>query len=99
MNSQIVRTQSIRVSVLALFFLLGACASNAEKEASDIDKIPSGGYILADNVLWGGKVMDEKGYDATTRAIHLFNRTITEDSRTENLLLPIRDGIMVIKKI
>ena len=44
MNSQIVRTQCIRVSVLALFFLLGACASNAEKEASDIDKIPSGNF-------------------------------------------------------
>lgn len=64
-----------------------------------IDKVPSGGYILADNVLWGGKVMDKKGYDATTRNIHLFNQIITEDSRVENLLLPIRDGIMVIKKI
>lgn len=64
-----------------------------------IDKVPSGGYILADNVLWGGKVMDKKRYDATTRTIHLFNQTITKDSRVENLLLPIRDGIMLIKKI
>lgn len=64
-----------------------------------IDKVPSGGYILADNVLWGGKVMDKKGHDATTRTIHLFNQTITEDSRVENLLLPIRDGVMLIKKI
>ena len=44
MNSQKYRTHSVRVSVLALFFMLGACASNAEKEASDIDKIPSGNF-------------------------------------------------------
>ena len=63
-----------------------------------IDKVPSGGFILADNVLWGGKVLDAQEYDATTHTINRFNQIVTDDSRTENLLLPVRDGIMVIKK-
>lgn len=64
-----------------------------------IDKVPSGGYILADNVLWGGKVMDRPSGDATTYSIHRFNQMVAEDQRVENLMLPIRDGIMVIKKL
>lgn len=63
------------------------------------DKVCSGGYILADNVLWGGKVLDDPTPDHTTRSIQRFNRMITEDQRVQNLLLPIRDGIMVIKKL
>lgn len=64
-----------------------------------IEKVPSGGYILADNVLWGGKILDQPFSDATTAHIHRFNQMLTEDQRVENLLLPIRDGIMVIKKL
>jgi len=63
-----------------------------------IDKVTSGGYILVDNVLWGGKVLDTPLEDPTTRTIDQFNKIITADQRVENLLLPIRDGIMVIKK-
>ena len=63
-----------------------------------IDKVKAGGYILVDNVLWGGKVIDATQDDSTTRAIDQFNKMITADQRVENLLLPIRDGIMVIKK-
>ncbi|MCK4748928.1 MAG: O-methyltransferase [Bacteroidales bacterium] len=63
------------------------------------DKVSSGGYILADNVLWGGKVLNENELDLTTNAIQRFNQIITEDSGVENLLLPIRDGLMVIKKL
>ena len=63
-----------------------------------IDKVASGGYILVDNVLWGGKVLDPKFEDSTTQTIDKFNKMITEDQRVENLLLPIRDGLMVIKK-
>ena len=62
-------------------------------------KLAHGGYILADNVLWSGKVLDENLPDATTRAIHQFNQMISDDVRVENLLLPIRDGIMVIQKL
>jgi predicted O-methyltransferase YrrM len=63
-----------------------------------IDKVKAGGYILIDNVLWGGKVIDAHLDDPTTRTIDQFNKMITADQRVENLLLPIRDGIMVLKK-
>lgn len=63
-----------------------------------IDKVRSGGVILADNVLWSGKVLD-KNPDADTKAITAFNQKIHVDSRVENVLLPIRDGIMMIRKL
>jgi caffeoyl-CoA O-methyltransferase len=63
-----------------------------------IDKVAAGGYILVDNVLWGGKFLDTPLEDQTTQTIDLFNKMIAADQRVENLLLPIRDGIMLIKK-
>jgi caffeoyl-CoA O-methyltransferase len=63
-----------------------------------INRVPLGGYILADNVLWSGKVLDEKA-DKDTTAIKEFNRKIQDDSRVENVLLPVRDGILVMQKI
>ncbi len=64
-----------------------------------LDKVKPGGYILVDNVLWGGKVLNNKERDPSTSAIRNFNRMITDDSRVENMLLPIRDGLMIIKKL
>lgn len=63
-----------------------------------IDKLNLNGFILADNVLWSGKVLEEKG-DKDTEALRAFNRKITGDPRVENVLLPIRDGIMLIRKL
>jgi caffeoyl-CoA O-methyltransferase len=63
-----------------------------------IPMVETGGYILVDNVLWGGKVLDSNLSDPTTRAIDQFNKMITADPRVENLLLPVRDGIMLMKK-
>jgi caffeoyl-CoA O-methyltransferase len=63
-----------------------------------IDKVRPDGFILADNVLWSGKVVAEKP-DKDTRAIIDFNRKIQEDPRVENVLLPIRDGVMLIRKL
>ncbi len=63
-----------------------------------IEKVKSGGIILADNVLWSGKVLDSKP-DKDTRAILEFNNKIQADARVENVLLPIRDGIMMIRKL
>src|ERR1700704_3516584 len=63
-----------------------------------IDKVPVGGFILADNVLWSGKVLDAKP-DKDTRAIHEFNRKIQNDKRVENILVPVRDGVMLIRKV
>jgi predicted O-methyltransferase YrrM len=63
-----------------------------------IDKVNLGGFIMADNVLWSGKVLDAK-QDKDTRAIVAFNDKINRDSRVENVLLPIRDGIMLMRKV
>lgn len=63
-----------------------------------INRVPLGGYILADNVLWSGKVLDAKP-DKDTRAMQEFNRKVQDDMRVENVLLPVRDGIMVMRKV
>jgi caffeoyl-CoA O-methyltransferase len=63
-----------------------------------IDKVRPGGIILADNVLWSGKVIEQK-QDKDTRALVEFNKKIQRDKRVENVLLPIRDGIFIIRKV
>ncbi|MBK5277705.1 MAG: class I SAM-dependent methyltransferase, partial [Bacteroidia bacterium] len=63
-----------------------------------IDKVPSGGYVIADNVLWSGKILDAKP-DKDTRAILDFNKKIQADLRVENVLIPIRDGILMMRKL
>lgn len=63
-----------------------------------IEKMDVGGYIIADNVLWSGKVTnDEK--DEETKALDQYNKKILEDKRVETILLPIRDGLMISRKI
>lgn len=61
------------------------------------DKVKPGGIILADNVLWSGKITD-KNPDKDTRALQAFNLKIHNDTRVENMLLPLRDGIMMVRK-
>lgn len=63
-----------------------------------IDRVNLNGYILADNVLWSGKVLEAKP-DKDTRAIIDFNARVHADTRVENVLLPIRDGIMLVRKV
>ncbi len=63
------------------------------------DKVRKGGYIIADNVLWKGKLIDEKFQnDKDTINMIAFNKKINEDIRVENVLFPIRDGLMVARK-
>ncbi|KOY87454.1 methyltransferase [bacterium 336/3] len=63
------------------------------------DKVRSGGWIIADNVLWSGKVVEEvKANDKDTNALLNFNKFVQEDPRVENILLPIRDGLMIARK-
>lgn len=64
-----------------------------------LPKLRTGGFILADNVLWGGKVLEtpESG-DHFTHGILAFNAEIRKDPLVETLILPIRDGIMLIRK-
>ena len=60
--------------------------------------VHSGSVILADNVLWSGKVVEEvKSGDRHTQAINEFNRMVVEDPRVENVILPLRDGINIIR--
>ena len=65
-----------------------------------IDRVNKGGYIIADNVLWSGKViepLDPK--DEETRMLLEYNKKIQDDERVQNVLLPIRDGLMVARKL
>lgn len=64
------------------------------------DKVVKGGYIVADNVLWYGKVLSKANpSDKETIAIQKFNDLIKNDPRVENIILPIRDGINLIHKL
>ncbi|MBL7889139.1 MAG: O-methyltransferase [Bacteroidia bacterium] len=63
------------------------------------DKVRSGGYIIADNVLWSGKVLDlQKNKDTDTLLIDAFNKKVHQDERVEHMLLPLRDGLMIARK-
>ncbi len=66
-----------------------------------IDKVRTGGYIIADNVLWSGKVLDASqiANDKDTSAIVEYNKSIHEDARVENVLFPIRDGLLIARKL
>lgn len=65
-----------------------------------LPSVRKGGFILADNVLWNGKVVQEAASnDRDTQAILAFNNHVQNDSRVRNLLLPFRDGIMIIEKL
>lgn len=64
-----------------------------------IDKMNPGGIILADNVLWYGKVLEEtKPNDNDTQILKEFNQMVVKDERVEVILLPVRDGISLIRK-
>lgn len=65
-----------------------------------IDKVRKGGFILADNVLWDGKILIEPlPNDAQTQEIDKFNQKIEADSRVENVIIPLRDGLNIIRKL
>ncbi len=65
-----------------------------------IDKVNKGGYIIADNVLWSGKVTTEEvNTDNDTKALDDYNKKINADPRVENVLMPVRDGLMVARKL
>lgn len=62
-------------------------------------KTRAGGFILADNVLWDGKVVAGDDKDETARALRAFNDMVQNDPRVEHILLPLRDGLMVMRKV
>ncbi len=63
-----------------------------------IDKVRPGGFILADNILWGGKVIEDDTKDPQTRGVIEFNEMIRRQTNIENIILPMRDGLMLIRK-
>jgi len=64
-----------------------------------IDKVIRGGFILADNVLWGEKVLEKTTKDPQTRGIIEFNEMIRKDKSIEKVILPVRDGIMLLRVV
>lgn len=64
-----------------------------------ISKVRPGGLILVDNVLWSGKIVDPKATDKSTNALRDFNQKCLEDPRVEKLLLPLRDGLYMLRVI
>ncbi len=63
-----------------------------------LPKLRKGGIILADNILWSGKILNEK-MDKTSLILDDFNKYVVNDPRVENVILPLRDGINVIRKL
>jgi len=64
------------------------------------DKVPLGGYILADNVLFEGEVtLPVEEQSGNAKAVDAFNKKVKADKRVEHVLMPVRDGIMMIRKI
>lgn len=63
-----------------------------------LPKLRPGGFILADNVLWSGKVVEQGSVRKDTQAILDFNKMVAEDTRVDKVILPIRDGIQIIRK-
>lgn len=62
-----------------------------------VPELKSGSLILADNVLWGGKVVDPDAHDLQTEGIRLFNDLVRDDPRVDVVILPLRDGLSLIR--
>lgn len=77
---------------------------DADKEAYTdyydltIDQLRQGGFMIIDNVLWSGKVSNYNINDKATVSVREFNAKVQKDDRVENVLFPIRDGLMVLRK-
>jgi predicted O-methyltransferase YrrM len=65
-----------------------------------IDRVPVGGFIIADNTLWDGHVLNpEDCKDAQSAAIAEFNDSVAADSRVEKIILPVRDGMTIMRRV
>jgi predicted O-methyltransferase YrrM len=82
-----------------LIFIDGDKREYSEYYNLVFEKVRKGGFIIADNVLWGGKVESEEALnDAQTKGVVLFNEMVRKDHRVEKIVLPLRDGLMIIRK-
>jgi predicted O-methyltransferase YrrM len=64
-----------------------------------IERLRTGGFLLIDNTLWYGKVAAETAHDNVTELMRVFNATVAADPRTECVMLPLRDGLTIVRKI
>jgi len=60
--------------------------------------VKKGGIVIADNVLWSGKVLEKVPKDRSAVALKEFNKHIKADNRVENVIVPVRDGLSIIRK-
>lgn len=63
-----------------------------------VDKVKTGGFIIADNVFWNAKVVDESQQDDYTKTIRKFNQIVLENQQLEKVIIPFRDGLTIIRK-
>ncbi|MGB8490226.1 MAG: O-methyltransferase [Bacteroidales bacterium] len=63
-----------------------------------IGKVRTGGFIVADNILWGGKALEKSSHDPQTQGIIEFNEMIRRENGIERLALPFRDGLLIARK-
>ncbi len=85
--------------VFDLVFIDGEKEQYSEYYEAVLPKLRPGGFILADNTLWDGKVLPGAGQpDPATRALREFNDRLAADSRTEKIIISLRDGLTLIRK-
>ncbi len=82
-----------------LVFIDGDKREYSEYFQAVIGKVNRGGFIIADNVLWGNKVIEYDSSDSQTRGILEFDKMIKSRHDIENIILPVRDGLMLIRKL
>lgn len=83
--------------VLDLVFIDADKKNNSTYYNLAVDKLRSGGIIIVDNVLWSGKILEKK-IDQNTAIIVNFNNMVMKDQRVEKLILPVRDGLFIVRK-
>jgi caffeoyl-CoA O-methyltransferase len=81
-----------------LAFIDADKAGYATYYAEILKRLRPGGLILVDNVLWSGRVVDAAADDAQTQAIRAFNDLVAKDDRVEKVMLPVADGLTLIRK-
>ena len=82
-----------------IVFRIGDALTEAPKLGVALKVVKNGGFIVADNTLWDGHVVDHAyDRDPQTRGIEDFNDYVAQDPRTEQVILPLRDGLTLIRK-
>jgi predicted O-methyltransferase YrrM len=84
--------------IFDLVFIDGDKREYVEYYQLTIEKVRRGGFIVADNVFWGGKALEKGTRDPQARGIVEFNEMISKESGVDNIILPVRDGLMLICK-